>query len=84
MIKPGHPTLMFAAYDKTLDLYAVPMLCRTEARMLRNAQLPHLTMADRHRLFPVVPVAVTIAPAPDPECHATQAALFEENHHAEN
>lgn len=78
MIKPNHPHPMWAVHDTVLDNYGHPHATYAEARLYRNGQLLHLSMAERERLFPVVAVAVTMEPwlfrAPEA---STQARLFD-------
>lgn len=77
MITPGTPTTMWAAHDTTLDTFSFPMPSHAEARLLRNAQLAHLTPPERQRLFPIVPVTVVITPGPIAAMpQPNQATLF--------
>lgn len=78
MIKPNHPHPMWAVHDTVLDTYGHPHASEAEARLYRNGQLLHLSMAERERLFPVVAVSVTMEPRPFRRNEvSTQARLFD-------
>ena len=82
MITPGHPTPMWCSHDTVLGTYGYPHPTHAEARLYRNGQMAHLSLAERERLFPIVAVAVTIEPRPVLIPHARQARLFPAERHA--
>lgn len=77
MLNPSTPTLMWAVQDTILGTYSFPLPTHEETRTGRDSAFKHLPETQRRHLFPVVPVLVTIAPAPE-SAHPQpqQAQLF--------